>query len=155
MPPQPAGRYALRWPGWSAFWHPLKQLGFLSKNPVAGLPGAVSPYQMMDKLLAPQLQYKRGEKDLVAMLNIFEGMRGDRQARLTSRLLIERDLETGLMAMAQGVGYPASIAAQMIAKGEITEKGVLSPMKHIPYPVFMDALRARGIVVKEEEITLP
>ena len=148
------GRYALRWPGWSAFWRPLKQMGFLSEDPVAGLPCPVSPYQMMDKLLGPQLQYKRNEKDLVAMLNIFEGKKGGRQVRLTSRLLIERDLDTGLMAMAQGVGYPASIAAQMIANGEITEKGVLSPMKHIPYPAFIDALRTRGIIVEEEETVL-
>ena len=148
------GRYTLRWPGWSAFWRPLKQLGFLSEDPVAGLPGAVSPYQMMDKLLGPQLQYKRSEKDLVAMLNVFEGRQGDRQVRLVSRLLIERDLATGLMAMAQGVGYPASIAAQMIAKGEIAEKGVLSPMKHIPYPAFIDALRTRGIIFEEEETVL-
>jgi len=24
------GRYALRWPGWCAFWRPLKKMGFLS-----------------------------------------------------------------------------------------------------------------------------
>jgi saccharopine dehydrogenase-like NADP-dependent oxidoreductase len=29
------GRYSLRWPGWSAFWRPLKKLGFLSQDPVA------------------------------------------------------------------------------------------------------------------------
>ncbi len=149
------GRYSLRWPGWSAFWRPLKQLGFLSEAPVAGLPCPVSPYEMIDRLLAPQLQYKRNEKDLVAMLNVFEGKKGDRQVRLVSRLLIERDMETGLMAMAQGVGYPASIAAQMIAKGQIIDKGVLSPMKHIPYPAFRDALRRRGIVIEEEEMALP
>ena len=42
---QTAGRYALRWPGWSAFWHPLKQLGFLSDEPVAGLDPPVSPHR--------------------------------------------------------------------------------------------------------------
>jgi saccharopine dehydrogenase-like NADP-dependent oxidoreductase len=149
------GRYSLRWPGWSAFWRPLKQLGFLSEEPVDGLAGPVSPYQMIDKLVGPQIQYRRNEKDLVAMLNVFEGKKGGRQVRLVSRLLIERNLETGLMAMAQGVGYPASIAAQMIAGGEIADKGVLSPMKHIPYPAFIDALRSRGIVVEEEETALP
>lgn len=149
------GRYSLRWPGWSAFWHPLKKLGFLNEDPVAGLPCPVSPYQMMDKLLGPQLRYRRDEKDLVAMLNVFEGTRMGRRGRLVSRLLIERDLETGLMAMARGVGYPASIAAQMIARGEIDEKGVLSPMKHIPYPAFIAALRSRGLVVEEEETALP
>lgn len=148
------GRYSLRWPGWSAFWRPLKQLNFLSETPVAGLPGPVSPYQVLDKLLGPQLQYRRDEKDLVAMLNIFEGRKGGRQVRLLSRMLIERNLETGLMAMAQGVGWPAGIAAGMLADGTIDAKGVLSPMHHIPYAAFIDALCSRGIVVEEEEIIL-
>lgn len=149
------GRYSLRWPGWSALWHPLKKLGFLSEDPVPGLPCEVSPYQMMDKLLGPQLQYKRDEKDLVAMLNVFEGLKDDRRTRLFSRLLIERDLDTGIMAMAKGVGCPASIAAQMMAGGAIAEKGVLSPMRHIPYPNFIEALHKRGVRVEEEEIVLP
>jgi saccharopine dehydrogenase-like NADP-dependent oxidoreductase len=148
------GRYSLRWPGWSALWRPLKQLGFLSEDPVPGLACPVSPYQMLDKLLGPQLQYRRHEKDLVAMLNIFEGSKNGRSVRLTSRLLIERDLETGLMAMAQGVAYPASIVAQMIATGAIQGKGVLSPMRDIPCPAFMEALQSRGIVVEEEETAL-
>ncbi len=149
------GRYSLRWPGWSDFWRPLKQLGFLSEDPVAGLDCPVSPYQMLDKLVGPQIQYQRDEKDLVAMLNVFEGLKDGKKSRLISRLLIERDLETGIMAMAKGVGYPASIAAQMIAGGEIVKKGVLSPMKHIPYLAFIDELLNRGIIVEEEEIALP
>lgn len=145
------GRFALRWPGWSAFWRPMKQLGFLDEEPVAGLPGGVSPYQLVDKLVGPQLQYKENEKDLVAMVNVFEGMTGQRKTRLTMRMLIERDLDTGLMAMSQGVGFPASIVAQMIAKGDITEKGVLSPAIHVPYLPFIDQLALRGITLEEKE----
>ncbi len=145
------GRYSLRWPGWSAFWHPLKQLGLLGDKPVAGLPGEVSPIQFLDKLLGPRLQYRRNEKDLVVMLNDFEGLMDGKQKRLTSRLLIERDLDTGLMAMSKGVGFTASIVAQMIAGGEITEKGILAPAIHIPYLPFMDRLAERGIVVEEEQ----
>ncbi len=148
------GRYSLRWPGWSAFWRPLKALNFLSEDPVDGLPCAVSPYQLIERLVGPQIQYKRNEKDLVAMLNVFEGRKAGRRVRLVSRLLIERDLETGHMAMAQGVSYPAGIAARMIADGTITAKGVLSPMTHIPCDAFMDALRERGIVIEEEETVL-
>jgi saccharopine dehydrogenase-like NADP-dependent oxidoreductase len=149
------GRYSLRWPGWSAFWRPLKQLNFLSEDPVPGLAAPVSPYEMIVKLVGPQIQYGRDEKDLVAMLNIFEGQKDGRRVRLTSRLLIERDLETGLMAMAQGVGCPAGIVARMIADKTITEKGVLSPMRHIPYEAFMNALKRRGMVVQDEETVLP
>jgi lysine 6-dehydrogenase len=144
------GRYSLRWPGWSAFWHPLKQMGFLDDNPVAGLPCDVSPIQFLDKLMGPRLQYQKNENDLVVMLNIFEGILKGKHQRLTSRLLIERDLNTGLMAMSKGVGFPASIVAQMIAGGEITEKGILSPAVHIPYRPFMDRLAARGVEIEEE-----
>ena len=88
------------------------------------------------------------------MLNVFEGLVGGKKQRLTSRLLIERDLDTGLMAMSQGVGFTASIVAQMIAGGEIIEKGILAPAIHIPYQLFMDRLAERGIVVEEEQVVI-
>ena len=53
------------------------------------------------------------------------------------------------MAMSMGVAYPACIVAEMIVKGEITAKGVLSPAIDVPYDLFMDRLKRRGIKVKE------
>ncbi|MBC8438168.1 MAG: hypothetical protein H8D87_00570 [Deltaproteobacteria bacterium] len=75
--------------------------------------------------------------------------------RLTSSMLIERDLETGIMAMSKGVAYTACIVAKMIVKGAIKEKGVLSPVTHIPVAPFMEHLKKRGIVISEkmEELT--
>jgi saccharopine dehydrogenase-like NADP-dependent oxidoreductase len=66
-------------------------------------------------------------------------------------LLIERDLNTGLMAMSKGVGFTASIVAQMMAGGEITATGVLTPALHVPSRLFLDRMAERGIVVEEEE----
>ena len=148
------GRYSLRWPGWSAFWRPLKKLGFLSEDPVEGLEGTVSPMDFMEKHLGPQLAYRDDEKDLIAMINIFEGMQENKKMRFTSSMLIERDLETGILAMSKGVAYTACIVAKMIANGEIKEKGVLSPMTHIPVAPFMERLKKRGLVItgKMEEL---
>jgi len=148
------GRYALRWPGWSAFWHPVKQLGFLNKEPVEGFDCDIAPIDFLDKLLGPQLEYKDDEKDLTAMINIFEGIKNNKKIRLTSTMLIERDLDTGIMAMSKGVGYTASIAAKMIADGDIKEKGVLSPLKHIPFEKFKNELEKKGIKIKEETTVL-
>lgn len=145
------GRFSLRWPGWSAIWNPLKKLGFLETEPVDGLPCAITPYQFLDKFLGPRLQYKDNEKDLVAMINIFEGVLGGKQARLSTTLLIERSLDTGLMAMSKGVGYPASIVAQMINSGQITATGILTPALHVPSEPFMKKLAERGIVIDEKE----
>jgi saccharopine dehydrogenase-like NADP-dependent oxidoreductase len=66
-------------------------------------------------------------------------------------MLIERDLNTGLMAMSMGVGFTASIVAQMIAGREITAAGVLTPTLHVPSRLFIDRLAERGIHIEEEE----
>ena len=143
------GRYALRWPGWCAFWSPLKKLGFLSDGPIQGWPYEASPLEMVAKLLEPQLQYNDSEKDLCVMLHQVEGVKKGQQQILTCSLMIERDLTTGLMAMSMGVAYPACIAAEMIVKGHITKKGVLSPATDVSCDLFMEQLNKRGIKVSE------
>lgn len=142
-----SGRYTLRWPGWSAFWAPLKELGFLSEDKVSGI--GASPREFLGRLLGPQLQYGPGEKDLCVMRNVFSGTQGGRAKTVTSDLVIERDLASGLFGMSLGVGYPASIVAQMLARREITTPGLLNPLLHVPDEPFFDALARRGIRVTE------
>ena len=113
------------------------------------MPCAVSPIEMVAKLLESRLQYTDSEKDLSVMINQVEGVRKGKRQRLTCSLLIERDLMTGLMAMSMGVAYPACIAAEMIVKGDITKKGVLSPATDVPCDLFMDQLRKRDIKINE------
>ena len=72
--------------------------------------------------MEPALHYYEGEKDIVAMCNEFRGGKEGRKNKIISNLVIERDLDSGLFAMNMGVGYPASIVAQMIAQGVITKK---------------------------------
>jgi saccharopine dehydrogenase-like NADP-dependent oxidoreductase len=144
------GRYSLRWPGWCAFWRPLVKLDFLSDEPLSGLPCEITPHQCMVKLMEPQLQYRADEKDLAVMRNIFIGVKNGKKKKITCDLLIERDLKTGLLAMSLGVGYPACIVAQMIGKGEIEKRGVLSPATDIPYEAFVKGLMERGIKIDEK-----
>ncbi len=143
-----AGRYSLRWPGWSEFWRPLKALGFLSDEPLSRL-GGITPHRFLAELLEPRLQYRSDEKDIVAMSNVFEGVKDGQPKSTAMDLVIERDLDTGLLGMNIGVGCPASIAAQMIARGEINRTGVLNPALDIPYLSFMKELAKRGIHVNE------
>ncbi len=143
------GRYTLRWPGWCNFWNPLKKLGFLSDDPVPGLSSNITPHQFLAIMLEPKLQYRDDERDLAVMQNVFSGIKDGKKKTLVINVLIERNLNTGLMAMAAGVSYPACIAAEMIATGVIFEKGVLSPVRHIPTGLFMSQLQSRGIVIEE------
>lgn len=144
-----AGRYTLRWPGWSAFWNPLKELGFLSEDPVPGLPCTISPRAFLGRLLGPQIQYGATEKDLCVMRNVFRGVQHGRRKTVTSNLVIERDLASGLFAMSIGVGCPTSIVAQMLARGEIADHGLLNPMMHVPDNLFLAQLSQRGINVSD------
>jgi saccharopine dehydrogenase-like NADP-dependent oxidoreductase len=146
---QRTGRYSLRWPGWSAFWGPLKELGFLSEEPVPGLAGSVSPREFLGRLLGPQLQYGAAEKDLCVMRNVFRGAQAGRRKTVTSDLVIERDLASGLFGMSIGVGCPASVVAQMLARGEIVGPGLLNPLTHVPDGPFLSELAKRGIQVSD------
>jgi lysine 6-dehydrogenase len=145
-----AGRYALRWPGWCAFWRPLKKLGFLSDEPVQGLDFSLSPHLFLVRHLEPKLQYRNDEKDLVVMYNVFGGIKDGLNKTIATSLLLERDTVSGLFGMSLGVGYPASIVAQMIGDGVIAGKGVLNPALDVPYEPFMAALHERGILIHEE-----
>ncbi len=148
------GRYSLRWPGWAAFWRPMKALGFLSDEPAPELPANLSPRQFLVRFLEPRLRYQDHQKDLALMQNLFEGLQGGRPKRVVINMLLERDLKTGLLAMNLAVGYPASVAAQMLAAGQIKKKGFLSPVTDLPFEEFMAQLGRRGIRVEEEEAWL-
>jgi saccharopine dehydrogenase-like NADP-dependent oxidoreductase len=119
-------RCSMRWPGHSTFWKKLVDLNFLSDEPVKGLHFELTPHQFMVKHLERQLQYKEGERDIVAMRNTIIGVKGGEKIKITYDMLDMRDLETGLFAMNRTVGYTASIVAQMIVNGEIKRKGLLT-----------------------------
>jgi len=142
-------RCSMRYPGHSAFWKKMVDLNFLSDEPVKGLPFELTPHQFMVKHLEPQLQYKEGERDMVAMRNTILGIKGGEETKITYDMLDMRDLETGLFAMNRTVGYTASIVAQMFANNEIREKGLLTPVRDIPHRRFLDEIRKRGIIIKE------
>ena len=83
------------------------------------------------------------------MRNVFRGIKDGRLKTVTSDLVIERDLKSGLFGMSLGVGYPASIVAQMLARREIMQPGLLNPMTHVPDGRFLDELARRNIHVTE------
>lgn len=125
-------------------------MNFLNDEPVKGLPCEIAPRQFKNKHLESQLQYKDNERDIVAMRNIIIGLKNGEKTKITFDMVDYRDLETGLFAMNRIVGYTASIAAQMIACGDITQKGLLTPIKNVPFEKFINEIKKRGISIKEE-----
>ena len=141
------GRYTLRWPGHSAFWRKLVALGLLDDAPVHLDGVAIDRKRYLAAALAPILQYGPREQDLSILRIEVAGETDGQPRRLTYQVIDQRDLATGFTAMSRTVGYTASIGAQLLGTGQITRRGLLSPLHDVPYPVFVEELARRNIQV--------
>jgi len=148
------GRYTLRWPGHSAFWKIMVELGFLQEKPITVGGQEVPPREFVHNLLLPQLQYKDNERDVAAIRIEVTGMKNDLRKRVIYQIVDRRDLNTGLLAMQRTVGYTTSIGAQMILNGQIQKHGLLTPTRDIPSDIFIEELKKNNIIVQRKEFDL-
>lgn len=141
------GRFALRWPGHSKFWRTMVDLGLLEDNTININNTEISPRDFLTKYLTPRLQFEETQRDLALLRVEAWGMKKENKVKITYDLLDYRNIETGLFAMNRTVGFTASIGAQMILAGKITEPGVLSPVRHVPPHEFIEQIQKRGIKI--------
>ena len=145
------GRFAMRWPGHCEFWHVMSTMGFLDDPPVLIDGVEVSPFKFVSAHLSRQLQYRKNERDVVVLRIHAWGLKQSRQTNVIFDLVDYRDLETGFFAMNRTVGFTASIAAQMLLDGTITETGFLSPIRHVPSQSLIDQLEQRNVTIQYRE----
>jgi lysine 6-dehydrogenase len=69
--------------------------------------------------------------------------------RLRYDIVDRQDERTGLSAMMRTTAFPASIIAQMMARGEVAERGAIPQEKAIDAEKFVTELARRNIVIKE------
>ena len=136
------GRYAARWPGHSAYWRVMADMGFLEDEPL----------KFLVEHLTPRLQYKDGERDVAVLRIEAWGLKQGLRQKITYEVIDYLDIETGLFAMNRTVGFTDSIAAQLILSGEVNQPGVLFPISDVPGGRVLEELQHRNIqVVKREE----
>ena len=146
------GRYSLRYPGHCRFWNTVAGLGLLDEGPVVLDDGTVvDRIAYLRAALEPRLQYGPGERDAAILRNEVTGTRRGRRVRVVQQVRDWGDLESGLTAMSRLVGFTASIGAQMLASGQITRRGLLSPTHNVPFTPFLAELERRGIRVAQLE----
>ncbi len=148
---QTTGRYTLRWPGHSAFWQKMSGLGFLQEEPIQVGDAEISPRQFVHDLLSPQLQYKEDERDIAGIRIDARGIKDGKRVRVIYQMIDRRDLKTGLLAMQRTVGYTASIGIQMILRGDIQKRGLLTPSNDVPSDIFITELEKRGVKISRFE----
>lgn len=127
----------------------LRWLGMFSSTPVS-LRG-----NLLDTLCATleeKMQYEDGERDMVMLQHKFgiEWADGSKELRTSTGLWFGEP--NGDSAMAQTVGIPCAITAQLILDGVITQRGVLAPMTRELCDPIMKELEAYGISMVERII---
>ncbi len=114
----------LRYPGHVEKIKTLKALGFLDEQPIEVGTVRLSPRKLTVRLLEKRLQ--RPEiRDILALTVEVNGVSKGSKKRYVYHLLDRYDEKRRVTAMARTTGYPASILAQLIAKGDVEGKGVL------------------------------
>ncbi len=144
------GRYSFRWPGHCAFWKKLVDLHLLDDEPLAVGGVTVNKREFLAAAIEPWIRLGGNERDVAVIRVEAEGVQGGKRKRVVLQVVDYRDLESGFTAMNRSVGYTAAIGARMIADGRLKRRGLLSPLRDVPYGEFRAELERRGILVSEE-----
>jgi lysine 6-dehydrogenase len=151
---QRLGRYAFRWPGHCAFWKKLVYLHLLDDSPLTVDGVTVNRRRFLAAAIEPYIRLGDTERDVAVIRVDIAGTKAGQRKRAVLQVIDRRDLQTGFTAMSRTVGYTTSIGALLIGGGRITRRGLLSPLRDIPYDMFKQELAKRDIPIREE-ITFP
>jgi lysine 6-dehydrogenase len=155
----------IRYPGHCERFRLLIDLGLCDSDAVEVDGRAVPPRRLLGELLCRHLPADEPDVVLIRLefvghLNDNEedaaGRKSDEPAR-ASRLrydIIDRfDERAGLSAMQRTTAFPASIIAQMMARGETTQKGAIPQERCVPPDAFVEELAARDIRISESFVS--
>ncbi len=124
----------------------LEWLGCFSDEKVATKSSALDAFCA---LLLQRLSYKEGEKDMVVLQHEFVIKEPDGSRYNLTSVLKQIGEVGGYSAMAKTVGYPAAMAAQLIANNKIKNKGLILPVTKDIYQPILAALKTEGIIFHE------
>lgn len=126
----------------------LRNLGLTQRDPVTVFGNDVSPRAVLEALLRSRSGTSPEAQDIETIRVMVIGTTAGRECRLKLDFIGRFSTDAPrFSAVAQTTGFPASIAAQMIARGEIAATGVRAPEDVVPAIEFMRALEARNIAI--------
>jgi saccharopine dehydrogenase-like NADP-dependent oxidoreductase len=127
----------------------LVQLGFASRDKLVG---DISPRQMLLAVVGKQQAPADSEPRDCDVLRVHA--RGEKNGRSVSAMaecIVMPDKQRGIAAGSLDTGVPLSIVGQMLARGEIRERGVLCPETCVPQKQFFEELTKRGMHARIEQ----
>jgi lysine 6-dehydrogenase len=145
----------LRYPGHIDLISVLKEIGFFEKKPVRIGDAEITPVEFVSKLLMKEWKLEPGEKEFTVMKIIIRGEKDGKKKTVEYFLLDRYDTVTHTSSMARTTGYTCTAAANLLAKGLFTSKGVFPPelvgKDKACFDFVMDYLGQRNVVLKRKE----
>ncbi len=139
----------VRYPGHARAVRALKAWGLFSRQPLRVKGKEVIPRDFLKTLLDEEWKLGK-EGDVTLMRVVVSGKKSGQPVTHVFEMVDYFDPEKQYTSMAKTTCFPASIAAQMIVEGKISQRGVLFPENvfqgHLFVP-FMKALKDRGVVI--------
>jgi lysine 6-dehydrogenase len=133
----------IRYPGHCERFKLLVDLGLAGQAEIDLDDVRVSPRRVLGEMLLRHLP--ADEPDVVLVRVDFQGVSRGVKRNLRYDIIDRFDESTGLSAMMRTTSFPASIIAQMMARGEIKEKGAIPQERAVPPESFVAELAKRHI----------
>ena len=135
----------IRYPGHCEQFKLLIDLGLASSEEIEVDGRRVRPRRVLGEMLLRHLP--ADEPDVVLIRVEFRGRIRGADGRLRYDIIDRFDESTGLSAMMRTTAFPASIIAQMMARGDIKTKGAIPQELSIPPDAFVAELAKRNIQI--------
>ncbi len=137
----------IRYSGHCEKFKMLIGLGLCSSDEIVADSVKIKPRKVLGELL--QRNLPADEPDYVLIRLEFVGVKNGTRKRLRYDIVDKFDEATGLSAMMRTTAFPASIIAQMMAKGEVKMRGATPQERAIDPEKFVAELARREIIIKE------
>lgn len=139
----------IRYAGHCEKFKTMIDLGLCSSDEIVVDYAKVTPRKVFGELLQKHLPADGPDYVLVRL--DFVGDKNGETKRLRYDIVDRQDEATGLSAMMRTTAFPASIIAQMMARGEVLERGATPQEKAIDPNRFVEELERRNIKIAQSD----
>ena len=142
----------IRWPGHAEQIKTLIECGLLETKPLNFRGQPIAPRQFVSTLLSDRLRLGN-EKDLTLLRVDVSGKDSGTKIRHRYEMIDHYDTRHRTTSMARTTAFPCSIAAQLLASGAISRKGVVPPELAFTEDLrdeFLDYLAHRRMEIKSK-----
>ena len=139
----------IRYKGHAEKFKLLADLEFFSHENYVEVDGQkISVRSVIREALKKKLEL--GNKiDAVLLRALISGEKNEEQTKYEYEMVVKKDVESNVTAMARAAANTVSIVAQMIGNGTISKRGVFPPEQIVPGNDFIKEMAKRGVVIKE------